>query len=799
MCANKRRGKRKLEIKINKMTLVLVMEFVCVAFFLLKCFDSCTSLTFSKDSFEKSMDGEFTLFGEDAVGLEVWPDPAQLQGQQPEEFELLHCGAVLGSGAYQVNIIYDSVSSQDMVSIDQSSGSLRFHTQYGALLRASELRLADGLQEAETRFWLRPGCRQTEVNLSVWYHGSGRLAVKEIRIEEKRAYRVILCVAVAFFMAFCDFLYLVFVRTKAGVSDVKKKWIVAGILGITVFASITYFADFLYCNPGHDLQFHISRIISLAEGIREMQIPHRMQFEMLNGYGYASPLFYGELFLLLPAVLYNFYVPVQTCYQVFAVGVNFCTCIISFWCFTRMSQDWKKGLFGAGLYTLSAYRLTNVLLRAAVGEYTAMMFLPLLVYGFWNIYTKQADEKTDMKDYLPIVLSATGLIQSHVLSCEMAAVFMIGFIVWNWKKTCRKNIFMELVKSGILTLLLNLWFIVPFLMSMRMDINVSDALREIEGHGVYPVQLFGIFHTASGGSIYRGTQWEMPLALGLPLVLGLVLFLAVYINKDVWRLSEDKNMKAAKACMLFGMAAVFLASAYCWWDNLLCISGRIAKVTGMIQFPWRYLGIASVLLTGMILFLLRILGAHLPKRAVLGVMAGIAAAAVFTEGFFVMDYVNVQDEIRVYAKADLGTMRVMNAEYKLAGADLEAYKRRDLLHEEGVENIGFVYDKKGTYYLSCENRTGKISYVDVPVQMYDHYHAYTDDKDREEIPLSYGENCRVRVQLPVDFAGTICLKYEVPFLWRVCEVISCVTFFYFVWIIFKYRRGGKKDEERKEG
>ena len=313
MCANKRRGKRKLEIKINKMTLVLVMEFVCVAFFLLKCFDSCTSLTFSKDSFEKSMDGEFTLFGEDAVGLEVWPDPAQLQGQQPEEFELLHCGAVLGSGAYQVNIIYDSVSSQDMVSIDQSSGSLRFHTQYGALLRASELRLADGLQEAETRFWLRPGCRQTEVNLSVWYHGSGRLAVKEIRIEEKRAYRVILCVAVAFFMAFCDFLYLVFVRTKAGVSDVKKKWIVAGILGITVFASITYFADFLYCNPGHDLQFHISRIISLAEGIREMQIPHRMQFEMLNGYGYASPLFYGELFLLLPAVLYNFYVPVQTC------------------------------------------------------------------------------------------------------------------------------------------------------------------------------------------------------------------------------------------------------------------------------------------------------------------------------------------------------------------------------------------------------------------------------------------------------------------------------------------------------
>ena len=406
-----------------------------------------------------------------------------------------------------------------------------------------------------------------------------------------------------------------------------------------------------------------------------------------------------------------------------------------------------------------------------------MMFLPLLVYGFWNIYTKQAEEKTGMKDYLPIVLAVSGLIQSHILSCETAAVFIMGFMVWSWKKTFRKNVFMALVKSGSLTLLLNLWFIVPFFMSMRMDVNVSDSLREMEGYGVYPVQLFGIYHTASGTSAYGGTQWEMPLSLGLPLVLGIILFLIVYILQDVWALLPDKNMKAAKTCMLFGMAAVFMASAYCWWDNLLCISWRIAKITGMIQFPWRYLGIASVWLTVMILFLLRILEAHLSKRAVLGVMVGIAAAAVFTEGYFVMEYVNVRDEIRLYAESDLGTMLVADAEYKLTGADLEGYKRRDLLHEEGVENISFAYAEKGTYYLSCENRTGKISYVDVPVQMYDNYQAYIDDADRDEISLSYGENCRVRVQLPVDFEGTICLKYEVPFLWRVCEVLSCMTFF----------------------
>lgn len=762
----------KPEKKINKMMMVLIIEAVCIAFFLLKCFDSCVSFTFSKDSFEKSMDGELTYFEEDAVGIEVWPDPADTQDQQPEGFELLNCSAVLGSGAYQVKILYDSLSRQDMVSIDQASGSLRCQTEYDAVLRASELRLADGLQEAESRFWLRPGCGDREVRLSVWYNGSGRLAVKEIQIEEQRSYRVALCATLAFFMVFCDFLYLVFARTQTDSSELKNRWIIAVILGITVSASIAYFADFLYF--GHDLRFHISRIISLAEGIREMQIPNRMQFGMLNGYGYASPLFYGEIFLLLPAVLYNFYVPVQTCYQIFVVAVNFCTCMISFWCFTKMSQDWKKGIWGAGLYTLSAYRMTNIMVRAAVGEYTAMIFLPLLVYGFWNVYTKQANEKIGIREYLPIVLSASGLINTHILSCEMAAAFILLFALWNWKKTFRKNIFIALVKSGVLILLLNLWFIVPFLMSMRMDVNVAGGIRKIEGNSVYPMQLFGIFHTASGNNAFRGTQWEMPLGLGLPLVLGLALFLAVYINKDVWKLETDKNMRVVKSCMALGMTAVFMASSYCWWDNLLCISERLAKLTGMIQFPWRYLGIASVMLTVMLLFLIRILEEHMTKRAVWGVMAGIAAAAVLVEGYVVMDYANVQDELHLYAEADLGTMQVMGAEYKLSSTDLEGYKRRDLLYEEGIENLSFEYDKRGAYYLSCKNRTGHASYVDVPVQMYDNYYAYTDG---EEIPLACGENNRVRVQLPVDFAGTVCLEYQVPLLWRACEVLSCITFF----------------------
>ena len=54
----------KPEIKINKMRFALIVQAVCIAFLLLKCFDGCDSISFSKDSFEKSIDGQLTQFGD---------------------------------------------------------------------------------------------------------------------------------------------------------------------------------------------------------------------------------------------------------------------------------------------------------------------------------------------------------------------------------------------------------------------------------------------------------------------------------------------------------------------------------------------------------------------------------------------------------------------------------------------------------------------------------------------------------------------------------------------------------------
>lgn len=59
---------------------------------------------------------------------------------------------------------------------------------------------------------------------------------------------------------------------------------------------------------------------------------------------------------------------------------------------------------------------------------------------------------------------------------------------------------MVFMKSALYIILLNVWFIIPFIQSMGMNITVNNSanINWIESGKVYPAQLFGVFHTARG-------------------------------------------------------------------------------------------------------------------------------------------------------------------------------------------------------------------------------------------------------------------------------------------------------------
>lgn len=138
------------------------------------------------------------------------------------------------------------------------------------------------------------------------------------------------------------------------------------------------------------------------------------------------------------------------------------------------------GMLGSMLYTLAPYRVYNIYNRSAVGEYTAMIFLPLLCYGFYLIFTEDTDKEAYRHYWLLPVLGFSGIIQSHVLSCGIAGAFTILLCLLCIRKVFRKRTFQELVKVVVGTVLANIWFLLPML-----DMMLADQYRYSNSSGVY--------------------------------------------------------------------------------------------------------------------------------------------------------------------------------------------------------------------------------------------------------------------------------------------------------------------------
>ena len=79
---------------------------------------------------------------------------------------------------------------------------------------------------------------------------------------------------------------------------------IAIILAFTVLLMFPYLTkSFLAIE--HDTFFHVSRIEQYAKALQHGQILPAIYPYENGGFGYGSPLFYSDIFLLLPAILHN--------------------------------------------------------------------------------------------------------------------------------------------------------------------------------------------------------------------------------------------------------------------------------------------------------------------------------------------------------------------------------------------------------------------------------------------------------------------------------------------------------------
>ena len=556
------------------------------------------------------------------------------------------------------------------------------------------------------------------------------------------------------------------------------------LAGGIVLASLPYCADFLY--TGHDLRFHCYRIWAAAQALADGQFPVRMFTDGFHGYGAATPLYYCDLFLYIPALLYNAFLPLQTCYQIYVLLVNTATMLLAYYSFARIGEQRLYGAVAAFAYTLCAYRLTNMMIRSSVGEYTAMTFLPLVALGAWAIAWH---ERPAARDWLPLGLGMAGIVQSHLLTTELAAIFLALFWICNLQVMVRPPRLLAALKAVLTAVGLTAWFLLPCMQTLNgQKIMISDVHpAPLQSTGTYLIQLLGFFGVSSGSS-GAGTTGDMPLTLGLAGCLALGLALWCCLRRDCWQKTPDTQRRwlGLRGSLALCLLAMWMSTTSFPWDWLANkLPQKIVDILLKPQFSWRYLAVA-VVLAGVVSVLALRLTEELVPRLARGVAVALVAATLLYAGAFYRDYAYSKDTITLISTETVTDFpyETMGYDYLPAGADLATFDRVQATTRD--EDVTAVWLGQGN--LECQNDTDSTAEVELPLLAYQHYTAW-DAATGELLPLTEnGQHC-LRVTLPAGYRGTVQVRYTPPFAWRIAELVTLATALGLAgWAVQGYRR-----------
>lgn len=681
----------------------------------------------------------------------------------------------LRKGYYQYTVRYEG----------ESEGSFCWPHTYNTfynILEQAVVSLRGGTQEGANRFWLNG---DLNVALRLYYSGQGSARITGFTIEETRTAANLRLFTVAALLAAANIVFVIWPYGRKRGIDARTKYVFAGLLTIALIASYPLLLP--YAVNGHDFDFHLARIEGVKEGLLSGQFPVRINPTFYNGYGYANPVFYGETLLYVPALLRLVGFRLTTCYNVFAVMINLLTCLGSYFCFRRMFGNVTVAMAAVLLYVMSPYRLMDMYIRAAVGEYTAMLFLPFVAYGLFRVFAEDREAERYRWSFLPLVLGLTGIIQSHVLTGEMTGGLILLICGLLFVRTFQRKRLWALVKAALFTIGLNAWFLVPFLdFSLTQNVRV---MRESSGEliqktGLFLPQLMGLFSTFSwrNGDAQEGMANEMPLFLGMALVLGMILCAAMLSV-----VGREKSV--LKSCAGFSLSISLLTAWMCTvyfpWDKICTmvpmVSPLVMRLVDSLQLIWRILSLATisaVVATGFGLLLLY-------RREGKAALAAVCVVLCLIMGIGGMHFLYecVDNSAPVVVNDLWGTNTadvVMGAEYTLLGSNYEVvtkiFEPRTFGDIETAE-----YRKEGTNLsLSVTNR-GADGYLLLPLFHYKGYQVSSGDGKITNANLATGESNVIQVNIPAGYQGELSVKYVGFWYWRAAEVVSAATAVFLVW------------------
>lgn len=650
---------------------------------------------------------------------------------------------VLNKGSYTVTLDYLADQRDSVLELWEQGKKVAAWT------------MEPGQIQLTTDFTLSKDAKQLQ--LQVNYSGNGSLAIKKLSLTPNTLFYSDTYFFIAIFLV-CSLLVWLYLTKGRDYLTQEQLVDYSIILGVALLAMTPMMQTYLY--NGDDLCYHLARLEGLKDGILDGQIPVNIQPEGLQGNGYLNVM-YPYLFLYIGAFLRICRVSLGLSYKVLIFLANLGSAVSAYVAMKSMSRSRRSILLAVVLYTLMPYRFTNIFSRGDLGETLALIFWPFIIAGLYHVIMGERNR------WYYLVIGFSGVLQSHILSAAIAAAICVITAFVYCMRIIRERRYIEVGKAVGMSVLLNVWYLVPFLYYYFGDDLSTEVLR----WSSYFEQSINPSNLTQTLSLYNKQYFSFGLALLGCMGIGII-----------WLLCEKNSAKKEEDGYLLYLLVLGCLMAYMttgYFPNRVLLENEFFKnIVTMIQFPWRFLGPASAcfLFVGAI---------GLSKSNILKPYRNLIFAMLIGLNLLVIISVPTDNNHMPYDSAQAAASKGHESklaaniglfyphEWRIEGASDD--KLTSSVFISDVNNVSVIdYQRKGTDSVAVYTASDNESYIELPIQNYLGYRAYDENGDRLEI--EQGEGARMRFKTNGDGAEhTIHVCYGPHPLFILANLISALT------------------------
>lgn len=617
-------------------------------------------------------------------------------------------------------------------------------------------------------FTLSKDAKQLQIRVN--YGGTGDVKIQSLEIEpHTRFYTDTYFIIVVFMLV--NGLGCLYLKKGRGYLTQEKIIDYSIILGVALLATSPMMQTYLY--NGDDLCYHLARLEGLKDGILDGQIPVNILPDGLRGNGYLNAM-YPYLFLYIGAFLRICRVSLALSYKVIVFCANLGSAVCAYVAMKSMTKSRRSVILAVVLYTLMPYRFTNIFSRGDLGETLALVFWPLVIAGLYHVVMG------DRKKWYFLVIGFTGALQSHILSAAFVAAFCVVTALLYCGRILRERRYQEIGKAAGLSLLLNAWYLAPFLYYYFGENIAKDVLR----WSGYFEQSINPSNLTQSLSLYNKQYFSLGMALFGCIGIGVIYLL--YERRG--RMTQQEGFLLY--LLVFGSVLTFMITGY-FPNRVLMENGVFENIATMLQFPWRFLGPASacfVFVGAIGISRSEIIKPY--RNYVFTLLVGLnllVIVSVPTDNNH-MPYDNAQ----AVASKGHESKLITNIgifyphEWRLDGASDDK-----LTTSVVVSDMNHVmvrdYQKKGTKAAVVYTADSSECYIELPILSYRGYRASDENGDAVEIGRGVGARMRFMVQGD-GMEHRIYVRYGPVAGFVIANLVSAMTIAGCIWYMFRKRK-----------